>query len=64
MPTDLNIGDLVQSLTNPLHFGIIRGMLTSPIWTNNNIVYLVSWFYGEENFYPPRLLTKVGNGTK
>jgi hypothetical protein len=59
MPTDLNIGDLVQSLTNPLHFGIIRGMLTSP-----NIVYLVSWFYGEENFYPPRLLTKVGNGTK
>ena len=59
MPTDLNIGDLVQSLTNPLHFGIIRGMLTSP-----HIVYLVSWFYGEENFYPPRLLTKVGNGTK
>jgi len=63
MPTDLNIGDLVQSLTNPLHFGIIRGMLTSPL-TSPNIVYLVSWFYGEENLYPPRLLTKVGNGTK
>lgn len=70
----LKIGDMVQNKTNPLQFGLITGeMYDETIARFHNSlgepyeskpVFLVHWFSGEESIYPPRLLTKVEDGTR